>query len=50
MKGGNIFTSHDYDCRSCGKTANPDKSPATGKPEPSPEHDLIFKKGHVKSE
>ena len=25
VKGGSIFTSHDYNCPSCGKTANPSK-------------------------
>ncbi len=51
VKGGKVFTSHDYDCPSCHKPANPDKSPAAaGGPEPSPEQDLVFKKGTVKSE
>jgi hypothetical protein len=50
VRGGVIFTSHDYDCPSCHKPANPEKSPLPEKPEASPEHDLVFKKGHVKSE
>ena len=50
VKGGEIFTSHDYDCPSCHKTANPDKAPAANAAEASPERDLIFKKGFVKSE
>jgi len=50
VKGGKVFTSHDYDCPSCGKTANPDKAPAAGEPEAALERDLIFKKGIVKSE
>ena len=50
VKGGEIFTSHDYDCPSCHKTANPDKAEGGDKPEASPEHDLVFKKGNVKSE
>ena len=32
VKGGQIFTSHDYDCPSCHKTANPDKSEGGEKP------------------
>jgi hypothetical protein len=50
VRGGFIFTSHDYDCPSCHKPANPEKSHAAEKPEASPERDLVFKKGHVKSE
>jgi hypothetical protein len=50
VKGGEIFTSHDYDCPSCHQTANPDKSESAEKPEAAPERDLIFKKGIVKSE
>jgi hypothetical protein len=49
VRGGEIFTSHDYSCPSCGKHANPapEKSEA---PEASPERDLVFKKGTVKAE
>ncbi len=50
VKGGKVFTSHDYDCPSCGKTANPDKAPAADGPEAAAERDLVFKKGIVKSE
>ena len=50
VKGGQIFTSHDYDCPSCHNPANPDKSAAGEKPEAQPERDLVFKKGIVKSE
>ena len=50
VKGGKVFTSHDYDCPSCHKTANPDKAEASDKPEASAEQDLVFKKGIVKSE
>jgi hypothetical protein len=49
VKGGSIFTSHDYDCPSCGKTANPSKGDAA-EPEISVDSDLVFKKGDVKSE
>jgi predicted RNA-binding Zn-ribbon protein involved in translation (DUF1610 family) len=51
VKGGKIFTSHDYDCPSCGSVANPRKAaedPAA--PEPSPDRELVFKKGSVQSE
>jgi hypothetical protein len=50
VKGGSIFTSHDYDCPSCHKTANPEKAPAPKIEEPSLERDLVFKKGAAKSE
>ena len=50
VKGGQIFTSHDYDCPSCHKPANPDKAGDAEKSEASPERDLVFKKGIVKSE
>jgi hypothetical protein len=50
VKGGQIFTSHDYDCPSCHNPANPDKAAPADKPEAAPERDLIFKKGIVKSE
>ena len=50
VKGGFIFTSHDYSCPSCHKPANPDKGPVIEKPEAAPERDLVFKKGIVKSE
>jgi len=50
VKGGFIFTSHDYSCPSCHKPANPDKEHKHDKPEAEPDHDLVFKKGIVKSE
>lgn len=50
IKGGSIFTSHDYDCPSCHKPANPSKTPSLETPEPSAERDLVFKKGVAKSE
>lgn len=49
VKGGKLFTSHDYDCPSCGKTANPAPSEAD-RPQAEPDHDLVFRKGEVKSE
>lgn len=50
VKGGSIFTSHDYSCPSCGKTANPAKDGSESVPEISVDNDLVFKKGDVKSE
>jgi hypothetical protein len=50
FKGGKLFTSHDYDCPSCGKTANPGPAAQPAAPEAAPERDLVFKKGAVKSE
>jgi len=50
VKGGKVFTSHDYDCPSCHKPANPDKVGESEQPEAEYERDLVFKKGIVKSE
>jgi len=50
VKGGSVFTSHDYNCPSCGKTANPSKREDASEPEISLDSDLVFKKGNVKSE
>jgi hypothetical protein len=50
VKGGSIFTSHDYNCPSCGKTANPEKGGSGPEPEITVDSDLVFKKGNVKSE
>lgn len=50
VKDGSIFTSHDYTCPSCGKTANPSKDGAAAAPEISADSDLVFKKGDVQSE
>jgi hypothetical protein len=48
FKGGKMFTSHDYPCPSCGKIANPGHSHENdAAPEPSPERDIVFKKGQV---
>lgn len=49
IKGGQLFTSHDYDCPSCGKTANP-APPEVEKPQAEPDRDLVFRKGEVKPE
>ena len=50
VKGGKVFTSHDYDCPSCHKTANPEKVQESESPEAASDRDLVFKKGIVKSE
>jgi hypothetical protein len=50
VKGGKIFTSHDYNCPSCHKPANPEKPHDHDAPEAEPDRDLVFKKGSVKSE
>jgi hypothetical protein len=50
IKGGKLFTSHDYDCPSCHKTANPGPAAPAAAPEAQPERDLVFKKGAVRSE
>ena len=50
IKGGRIFTSHDYSCPSCQQAANPSKEPPEAAPEAAPDRDLVFKKGTVKAE
>ena len=45
FKGGELFTSRDFSCPSCGDLANPSGDPET--PEPSAEKDLVIKKGKV---
>ncbi len=50
IRGGKLFTSHDYVCPTCRKPANPDKAPAKADPEAGPEGDLIIKKGTVSRE
>ena len=51
VKGGKIFTSPDYDCPSCGKIANPAKAPPPeAAVEPTPDRELVYKKGTVRSE
>lgn len=51
VKGGKIFTSHDYDCPSCAKTANPGKAPAPAAAvEPDPDREIVFRKGTMTSE
>jgi hypothetical protein len=49
VKGGKMFTSHDYSCPSCNQPANPEKGSVSA-PEASSDKDLIFRKGSVKSE
>ncbi|MBV8880549.1 MAG: hypothetical protein JO332_11325 [Planctomycetaceae bacterium] len=50
VKGGSVFTSHDYSCPSCGKTANPSKGGGEAEPDLTVDSDLVFKKGSVQSE
>lgn len=47
FKGGKMFTSPDYNCPSCGKTANPARDAERSTPEASSEQDLVFKKGQI---
>ena len=47
FKGGKMFTSPDYTCPSCGKTANPGHTHEEPAPEPAAEQDIVFKKGQV---
>jgi hypothetical protein len=49
VRGGKLFTSHDYTCPSCAKIANPGP-PEKAEPEAKPDGDLVFKKGTVKAE
>ena len=50
IRGGKLFTSHDYTCPTCRQTANPEKAPAKEAPEADAGHDLIIKKGSVSRE
>lgn len=50
FKGGKLFTSHDYDCPSCGDRANPDKKAPVKEPEPAVDRDIVFKKGKANVE
>lgn len=48
IKGGELFTSHDYVCPQCGKIANPCKvHPPKAEPEPGAETDLVIQGGQV---
>jgi len=48
IKGGKLFTSHDYTCPSCHKTANPDKTPAAAAaPEATADQDIVIKKSAI---
>lgn len=49
VREGSVYTSHDYSCPSCGKTANPSKTAETSGPEISSDGDLVFRKGEVSS-
>lgn len=49
IRGGKLFTSHDYECPSCHQTANP-APPETDEPQAEPDRDLVFRKGEVKPE
>ena len=50
VKDGSVYTSHDYFCPSCGKTANPSKTAETSDSEISADSDLVFRKGEVSSD
>lgn len=43
IKGGKMYTSHDYTCPSCNQIANP--APATPEEEISTEKDIVFRQG-----
>ena len=50
VKDGSVYTSHDYSCPSCGKTANPSKTSEGSDSEISADSDLVFRKGEVSSD
>ena len=50
VKDGSVYTSHDYSCPSCGKTANPSKTAEPSDAEISADSDLVFRKGEVSSD
>lgn len=50
VRGGKLFTSHDYDCPSCHKRANPAAVEEQEAPEVEVDKDLVFRQGEVKPE
>lgn len=50
FKKGQAYTSYDYACPHCGKTANPDPKSTAPDPEPAPGKDLVIRDGEIKSE
>ena len=50
FEAGKVFTSHDYNCPSCNKVANPAKDGGAELPEPEQEKDLVIKDGELKQE
>jgi ssDNA-binding Zn-finger/Zn-ribbon topoisomerase 1 len=51
IKGGELFTSHDYTCPTCRNTANPEKKGKKApEPEAGPDADLMIKDGAVNKE
>lgn len=44
IRGGKMYTSHDYTCPSCNQTANPAPA-APAEDEPSTEKDIVFRQG-----
>jgi len=49
VKSGSVYTSPDYTCPSCGKTANPSTTEDASPAEISADSDLVFRKGDVSS-
>jgi hypothetical protein len=49
VRGGRLYTSHDYDCPSCRQRANPAPE-AAAEPEAQADRDLLFRGGEVRSE
>ncbi len=45
VRGGELFTSHDYVCPHCRNTANPNKERKAAEPEADQDHDLVIKQG-----
>ena len=50
IRGGKLFTSHDYVCPTCHKPANPEKGAAKADPEADAGSDLLIKKGTITRE
>ena len=50
VRDGSVYTSHDYTCPSCGKTANPSETEDAAQGEITPDSDLVFRKGDVTSD
>jgi hypothetical protein len=50
IRGGELFTSHDYVCPNCNNVANPLKGEKPVDPEPDQDHDVVISDGNQQKE